>query len=46
MVELRQTPKSNSAYATGFHACILDTNLLSMIKTINADRLEAQQKHV
>ena len=44
--ELRETPKSDSAHPTGFHACILDTNLLSKIKTINASRLKALQKHV
>ena len=44
--ELRETPKSDSAHPTGFHACMLDTNLLSKTKTINAARLRSLQKHV
>jgi len=43
--ELLETPKSDSAHPSGFHACILDTNLLSEIKTINVARLKALQKH-
>ena len=44
--ELRETPKSDSAHPTVFHACILDTNLLSKIETINAARIKALQKRV
>jgi hypothetical protein len=45
-VELRKTPKSDSAHPTGFHTCILDINILSKIKTINPARIKGLQNHV